>query len=122
MSSFPPTETHPFVSAAARSYFPALLEAGVKVFAYGPRVLHCKTLVVDRHYAAVGTANFDNRSFKLNFENTAAIFDAGVADELAAAFANDLASAVQVTRVSFKRRGFGAKLYESIAKLFSPIL
>lgn len=113
---------HPFVSAAARAYFPALLEAGVKIYAYGPRVLHGKTLVVDRHYAAVGSANFDNRSFRLNFEAIAAIFDAGIADRLAASFVVDQGDAKLVTRSTFARRGFGTRLYEAIARLFSPLL
>jgi len=55
------------VSAAARSYFDELIAAGVKVWEYKARMLHSKTLVVDDHCAMIGTANFDNRSFRLNF-------------------------------------------------------
>ncbi len=113
---------HPFVSAAGRAYFPMLLEAGVRIFGYGPRFLHAKTLVVDHHYSAVGTANFDNRSFRLNFEVIAVLFDPATAGELAAVFDADLAHATEYTRSGLKRRGVGAHLYESVAKLFSPVL
>ena len=56
------------VSAAARSYYDELIAAGVKIWEYKARMLHSKTLVVDDNCAMIGTANFDNRSFRLNFE------------------------------------------------------
>ncbi len=65
------------VSAASRTYCEALSRAGVRVFEYGPPMLHAKTMVIDDTVAVVGTANLDNRSFRLNFEVAAAFYDAG---------------------------------------------
>jgi len=113
---------HPFVDAAARSFCPALVRAGVRIFGYGPNVFHAKTLVVDRHYAAIGSANFDNRSFRLNFELTAAILDAEVADRLADAFVDDLRHATEFTRSTVARESRMRRLFAAFAKLFSPIL
>ncbi len=118
----PEAGDHPFVAAAGRSYFPELLAAGVRIFAYGPRVLHAKTLVVDHHYALVGTANFDNRSFRLNFEVCAAFFEEDIADELAAAFEADLEHAREVTPASIEGASVVARLGEATARIFAPIL
>ena len=71
------------VTAAARSYFGELLAAGVRVFEYTAGMMHSKTLVVDDAFAAVGTANMDSRSFRLNYEVTAVRYDAAGADALA---------------------------------------
>ncbi|MFO0694375.1 MAG: cardiolipin synthase [Polyangiales bacterium] len=113
---------HRIVDAAARSYFPELLATGVRVFAYGPPVLHAKTLVVDRHYAAIGTANVDNRSFHLNFEVTAAVYSGEIADELATLFERDLAKAAEITGEQLEKQGLAERLFESAARLLSPIL
>ena len=60
---------------ASHTYCESLRKAGIKVFEYGPPMLHAKTMVVDDTVAIVGTANLDNRSFRLNFEVAAAFYD-----------------------------------------------
>ena len=112
----------PLVAAAARSYYPELLEAGARIWEYGPPVLHAKTLVVDDTVAQVGTANFDNRSFRLNFEVAVNLYDAGLCDELAATFERDLARAHEVTLEMVRGERFHRRLLSSAARLFSPIL
>ncbi|HJL19745.1 MAG TPA: cardiolipin synthase [Sandaracinaceae bacterium LLY-WYZ-13_1] len=112
----------PLVAAAARSYYPELLEAGARIFEYGPPVLHSKTLVVDDALALVGTANFDNRSFRLNFEVVVAAYDAGTADELARAFEHDLTHAREITLAMVRGAPFHTRLAASAARLLSPIL
>src|SRR5690606_25504715 len=67
------------VTWAARSYFDELLAAGVRVYEYGPRMLHTKALLVDDELAIFGSANFDSRSFRLNFEVSVLFRDAGIA-------------------------------------------
>jgi cardiolipin synthase len=109
------------VSAAARSYFEVLLRAGVRVYEYLPRMLHAKTLVVDEGFAAVGTANFDNRSFRLNFEVGAVVHGPALAAELAEVFAADLEHAREV-KLGDSRSGFVRRMGESIARLMSPLL
>jgi cardiolipin synthase len=108
------------VSAAARSYYDELIAAGVKVWEYKARMLHSKTLVVDDNCAMIGTANFDNRSFRLNFEVCAVIYGTTLAKPLVAQFETDLHSASPVR--AHRRQPFLRRLGDSIARLFSPLL
>jgi cardiolipin synthase len=85
----PQQSDSPLVTAAARSYFEELVRVGVRIHEYASSMLHAKTLVVD-DLALVGTANMDNRSFRLNFEVVAALFDRGLAAALAERFQADL--------------------------------
>jgi len=109
------------VTYAARSYFDTLLAAGVKVYEYGPRMLHTKALLVDDELALVGSANFDNRSFRLNFEVCLLFRDAGVAGELARLIESEFAHAPRV-RDDRERSLLGARLPEAFARLLSPLL
>ncbi|MGE0789039.1 MAG: cardiolipin synthase [Sandaracinaceae bacterium] len=111
----------PFVAAAARSYYPELLEMGVRVYELAEPVLHSKTLVVD-DLAVVGTANADNRSFRLNFEVAVAIHAPHIAQDLARAFDRDLARAKEVTLAECRAMSLPRRLISSTARLFSPIL
>ena len=107
------------VTAASRTYCEALGTAGVQVYEYGPPMLHAKTMVVDDTMATVGTANLDNRSFRLNFEVAAAFYDKDVIDEVAAQFQEDR----KLARNFRKRRSDRVQaLFESIARLSSPVL
>ncbi len=111
----------PFVAAAARSYYPELLESGVRIYEYDEPVLHAKTLVVD-DVAIVGTANADNRSFRLNFEVAVAVHSDKVAAQLDRAFRDDLARAREVTLRECRKWPLLKRLVSSTARLFSPIL
>ncbi|MEO7643294.1 MAG: cardiolipin synthase [Ramlibacter sp.] len=108
------------VSAAARSYFDELLAAGVKIWEYKARMLHSKTLMIDEDCAMIGTANFDNRSFRLNFEVMAVVYGPALAGPLARQFETDLRSASQVHRD--RKQGFTRRLLDAAARLFSPLL
>lgn len=110
------------VQAAARSYFEELLEAGCKIHSYDKCMLHAKTLVVDDALACVGTANFDNRSFRLNFEVMAVLYGKKYASELAERFAKDLEDAHEVKRRTLKEEHALVRLAESAARLASPLL
>ena len=109
------------VTWCVRSYFDDLLAAGVKVYEYGPRMLHTKALLVDDQLAIIGTANFDHRSFRLNFEASLLFEDAGVAAELAQVIERDFASAPRV-RDDRARPLLGARLPEALARLIAPLL
>jgi len=113
---------HRLVAAAARTYYADLARAGVRVYEYGPAMLHAKTLVVDRQIAVVGTANMDNRSFRLNFEVVAAVYDEAFAERLAEAFAADLRQARRWRPHEAKRAPLWVRLGESTARLFSLLL
>ena len=108
------------VSAAARSYYEELQHAGALVFEYHGRMFHAKTLLVDEHYGMVGSANFDNRSFRLNFEVAAVVLDRALNQQLAGMFEQDLS---QCKLVPLDRRTPPhQRLFEAVARLASPLL
>jgi cardiolipin synthase len=109
------------VTLAARSYFGQLLVAGVKIYEYGPRLLHSKTLLVDDALTIIGSANFDHRSFRLNFEVSMLFDDAGIAAQLAQLIEGELARAPRVHQ-GRQRSLLGARLPEALARLMSPLL
>jgi len=109
------------VSAAARSYYDELLGAGVRVFEYQPRMLHSKALLVDDEQVLIGSANFDNRSFRLNFELSVLLRDPALAAEVEAVYLTDLRQAREVTR-DRKRAPLARQLAEASARLLSPLL
>ena len=109
------------VTLAARSYFGPLLRAGVKIYEYGPRMLHTKALLVDDSTVLVGSANFDHRSFRLNFEVSVLFEDAALGSALARLIEGELASAPRV-RQGRRRSLLGARLPEALARLLSPLL
>jgi cardiolipin synthase len=109
------------VTYAARSYFDELMAAGVKVYEYGPRMLHTKALLVDEEVAIVGSANFDARSFRLNFELSVLFRDAGLAGALAQLVEGEFAHAPRV-REQRRRPLWTVRLPEALARLLSPLL
>jgi cardiolipin synthase len=114
------------VTAAARTYYDDLVKAGAHVHEYGPPMLHAKTLVVDDDVAIVGTANVDNRSFRLNFELIVVAYDRTITATLARQFEQDLRDSApyqRPTREHLKRLGpLADRFVDSLARLFSPIL
>lgn len=109
------------VTLAARSYYDDLLAAGVKVYEYGPRMLHTKALLIDDDTALIGSANFDHRSFRLNFEVTMLFADADVAERLARLIEGEFANAPRV-RDDRQRPLLRSRLPEALARLLSPLL
>ena len=108
------------VTAASHTYCEALARAGAEVHEYGPPMLHAKTLLIDETVGVVGTANMDNRSFRLNFEVAAAFYDAPTIAALAQRFQADRAAS---RPFPVKRRGPRYTTFlESIARLTSPVL
>ena len=108
------------VTAASRTYCESLRKAGIKVFEYGPPMLHAKTMVIDETVAVIGTANLDNRSFRLNFEVAAVFYDKGVIARLAKRFEDDREACKPFS--PRKRSEKLTALLESIARLTSPVL
>jgi cardiolipin synthase A/B len=110
------------VDLAARSYFPELIEAGVRIFEYETRFIHAKTMVCDDDVAIVGTANLDNRSFRLNFEVAALVYGLPTNASLAEAFQRDLQDCREVLRVDLDRQPLGRRFGQASARLLSPLL
>ena len=107
---------------ASRSYFPELLEAGVKVYEYERGFMHSKIVIVDHELASIGTSNMDMRSFHLNFEVNAFLFRTKSTQKLVAEYINDLEYAKKLELISFRKRHIGLRLIESTARLLSPLL
>jgi cardiolipin synthase len=110
------------VNSAARSYYDELLHAGVEVYLYQKGFVHAKTLVADRKLAVVGTANMDSRSFDLNFEVNAVIYDTGIAGQLADVFMQDIRDAEKIDKDAWLNRGIVKQVMEKTARLISPLL
>lgn len=119
---FPKIADHKIVNTASHSYFEEILEAGGRVFLYNKGFIHSKVVIIDDEIASAGSANMDLRSFMLNFEVNAFIYDKKVIERMTDDFYNDLKCSKELTLENFKKRGFSRKVKESVARLFSPIL
>ena len=102
-----------FVRAGGRASYQGLLEAGVRLFEYQPTMLHAKTLCVDGTWSAVGTINFDNRSFQLHDEVTVGVWDERFAGELGEAFERDLERSDEIELDRWRHRGPAQRLGEA---------
>lgn len=112
----------PLVGPVTRSFYPSLIRAGVRVFEYMPSMLHGKSLVVDGELAIVGSANVDMRSFRLNFEVGALLYDTNFAVQIEARFERYLQQSKEITRLALKRRTLRQRLSLGLARLLSPLL
>lgn len=113
---------HFFVHWASFSYVGELLEAGVRCFTYNRGFIHSKLIVIDGLVSTVGTANLDIRSFELNFEVNAFIFDEKVSQKVEAAFINDLEDCTEITMKDYMSRSFSVRTKEAFCRLLSPLL
>jgi len=110
------------VNAAAMSYYEELLEAGVKIYLYKKGFSHSKTVIADHSLSMVGTANMDIRSFDLNFEVNAVVFDAAIHKDLKDAFMNDINDSVEINLEVWKNRPKLTKMFESSCRLLSALM
>ncbi|GAC1302637.1 MAG: cardiolipin synthase [Mucilaginibacter sp.] len=110
------------VNAAARSYYGDILDAGVEIYLYQKGFVHAKTVVADGQLAVIGTANMDHRSFELNFEVNAMVYDTKVAQELRDAFFNDIKDATQIDAKKWAQRTRLKQFPEKLCRLLSPLL
>lgn len=113
---------HKLVYWASVSYFDQMLECGVSCYVYKKGFLHAKTLMVDGRVASVGTANMDIRSFRLNFESNALIYDSNAVSKLEQIFMDDMQYCEQLTLKAYQSRPLLHRFRESVARLLSPIL
>ncbi|MDR6549580.1 cardiolipin synthase [Paenibacillus qinlingensis] len=118
----PEKADHLFVHWASLYYVGELLRAGVKCYLYDYGFLHAKTIIVDGKVASVGTANFDIRSLRLNFETNALMFHEETARKLEETFWMDMEGCMELTLEEYEKRSLRIRFLESISKLISPIL
>ena len=119
---FPCKPDHPFVYWATLSYVGELIMAGANCYTYDNGFLHAKGLSIDGKACCYGTANMDIRSFELNFEVNAMIFDQNIAGEMERIFREDLKCCTRITKEMYKSRSVWIRFKEQISRLLSPVL
>ncbi len=118
----PQMPDHPFVYRATQYYAHELAKDGVKIYYYENGFIHSKTMVVDDRLASVGSANMDYRSFKLNFEVNAFLYDEKLAVQLAELFEKDQRLSRLMTAEAFDNQSLYLRFKQSFCRLLSPIL
>ncbi len=118
----PAKPDHPFVYWASLSYMGELLSAGVRCYKYEKGFVHSKLLIIDGVVSSVGTANLDVRSFKLNFETNAFIYNENITKQFEEQYYKDIEDCTEITLEIYKGRSTMTKIKESISRLLSPML
>ncbi|MBL8759978.1 MAG: cardiolipin synthase [Phycisphaerae bacterium] len=118
----PARSDHPIVCAAARSHYQDLLDAGVRIMHFTAGLLHSKTVTVDRRVALIMSANFDMRSFFLNYEVSLFIYDDDFASVLRFLQVSYIEQSTEVTRESWATRTLLRRFGDNVAQLLSPLL
>ena len=117
-----PVGANPVLNMANWAYTRDLLPTGVKVYRYQDGFMHQKVLLLDDRYAGVGTANFDSRSFRLNFEITVLVDDPAFAAQVERMLQADLGRSREVTQEEIDNKPVWFTLAMAVARLFSPVL
>ncbi|MDD3889471.1 MAG: cardiolipin synthase [Syntrophomonadaceae bacterium] len=112
---------HPYVYWASLSYIGELLDAGVRCYRYKRGFLHSKMICSDGFASSVGTANLDIRSFELNFEVNAFIYDQGISSQLEEQFLLAINDCIEITPETYADRPILLRIKEGIFRLLSPI-
>lgn len=118
----PDEPDHKLVYLAAFAYFKQVGKSGVKFYRYTKGFMHQKTMLIDESIGAVGTANFDNRSFRLNFEITALILDEEFNAEIETMFLEDFSHARVMYMGELEEKSWWFKFIVRLASLTSPML
>ena len=112
----------PLVQHAAHRNFQRLLDCGVRIFEYQRTLLHQKVMTVDGVWCAIGSSNFDDRSFETNDEITLGFLDRGLAKRLEQTFDADLAHCIELEAGAWKKRGLVHRAMDSVLYLFNEVL
>lgn len=107
---------------ANKAYYQECLESGIRVFLRDGAFVHSKTFVTDDYLCSVGTANVDARSFQINYEDNAYIFDPPSALEMKAAFEEEFAQSQELTEADVAAFPWYWRLWQRIVRLFAPLL
>ncbi len=110
------------VTLAAYSFFTQVKAAGAKIFRFQDGFLHQKVMLIDDNVATVGTANFDNRSFRLNFEITTVVLDAEFAANVERMFQDDFSASRLMEPDEYDNKPYWFKLAVRTARLAAPVL
>ncbi|WP_261806714.1 cardiolipin synthase [Lapidilactobacillus luobeiensis] len=113
---------HPFIYRATQYYANLLTSFGVKIYIYTNGFLHAKTTVIDDQYCFIGSMNQDYRSYSLNFECNAYIYDANVSQQVSAIFREDMKNTYLLTPEIIARQSHWLRFKQYFSRLLSPIL
>jgi cardiolipin synthase len=112
----------PFVHWASRAMWWQVLECGCHIWLTPPPFDHSKLMIVDRHWVFLGSANWDARSLRLNFELNVECYGHDFADEMEKFIQKKISTAREISLAEVDGRSLPAKLRDSITRLFSPYL
>ncbi len=112
---------HLLVWLSSFSYLEEAERADVKIYRYQPGFMHHKVILVDEHLAAVGTANLDNRSFRLNFEITVLVDDRNFAAQVEDMLRHDFEQCERAHAEDLLQRSFWFRVAVRVARLMSPV-
>lgn len=107
---------------ATDSYIEQFLDSGIEVYRYCKGFVHAKTIVIDDCISSIGTANLDYRSFSINFEVNAMLYDTKISKQMKKIFMQDLKDSEIVDTKRWKERSLSKKLKESFSRLWAPLL
>jgi cardiolipin synthase len=110
------------VKWTVQSYFEAFLQAGVKIYKYPDGFLHSKVIISDDEITAIGTANFDIRSFEENYEVNVLVYEKEMTQNLKKEFLDSCQISNQISYSEHQKRSKSERLKEGFAKIFSPVL
>jgi cardiolipin synthase len=113
---------HAFVYRATQYYAHLLADDGAKIYFYQKGFLHAKVMTIDDTISSIGSANMDFRSFKLNFEANAFIYNSQVALELHKIFMDDIEDSTLITPEDFHNMSLWLRFKQAFSRLLSPIL
>lgn len=109
------------VELSAWSYLEELEKVGIPVYRYTDGLMHQKVMLIDDNYCTIGTANFDNRSFRLNFELTLVFVDPAFAAKVDEMLGEDFSRSRRVQAEELQAKGFWFRLGVRVARLMAPI-
>ena len=112
----------PYAFALAKTHYPELIAAGVKIYEYTPGFVHAKVLVADGKEAVVGTVNFDYRSLYLHFECAACLFGCDAIRDIEQDFSDTLAKSQKITPAQAAHPAPSLFLMGQLLKLFGPLM
>jgi cardiolipin synthase len=118
----PANSDHPTVQWAARAQYWQVLEHGARIFERPGPFDHSKLMLVDDEWCCLGSANWDARSLRLNFEFNVEVYDPALCRQLAAQFDAVREASVEVSAEALRRRPLVERLRDGVARLFAPVL
>ncbi len=118
----PTCTDHTFILWAGRSFYEELIGAGVEIYEEDHTMLHSKVMVIDQHWAMVGSANMDERSFRVNFELTTLLYSRMLAEELYADFEQVRSTCRRIRYKEVTHPSFLKSVGMGITRLASPLL